>query len=102
MLLSIVSIDKKAIRVELEYQDKKQDMGSMFLDFCRSFTVAPSWSFAVSDMYVFKPNYAKYENFNYPAIFTAYTKGPHRFLACVKPNCGYKLYGWCLSLRASI
>jgi hypothetical protein len=85
--------DKKAIRVELEYQDKKQDMGSMFFGLAE-FTVAPKWSFALSNMYVFKPNYAKFENFNYPTIFTAYTKGPHRFsLAYVKQIAGINCTG---------
>jgi hypothetical protein len=85
--------DKKAIRVELEYQDKKQDMGSMFFGLLE-YSIAPKWSFAVSDMYIFKPNYAKSENFNYPTIFTAYTKGPHRFsLAYVKQIAGINCTG---------
>lgn len=85
--------DKKALRLELEYQDKKQDMGSMFFGLLE-YTIAPRWSFAVSDMYIFKPNYSKYENFNYPTIFTAYTKGPHRFsLAYVKQIAGINCTG---------
>lgn len=76
-----------------EYQDKKQDMGSMCFALLE-YSIAPRWSFAVSDMYVFKPDYKKYETFHYPTVFTAYTKGPHRFtLAYVKQIAGINCTG---------
>lgn len=85
--------DKQAIRAEFEYQDKKQDMGSIFFGLVE-YTVAPKWSFAVSNMYIFKPDYTKYENFSYPTVFGAYTKGPHRFsLAYVNQVAGINCTG---------
>lgn len=85
--------DKRAIRFMFEYQDKKQDMGSMCFALLE-YSIAPRWSFAVSDMYVFKPDYKKYETFHYPTVFTAYTKGPHRFtLAYVKQIAGINCTG---------
>ncbi len=84
---------KRAIRAEFEYQNKKQDMGNMAFALLE-FSVAPNWSFAVSDMYVFKPDFTKYENYHYPTVFAAYTTGANRFtLSYVKQIAGINCTG---------
>lgn len=76
--------DKHSIRTEWEYQDTKQDKGSWLFGLIE-FNIAPKWSFALSDMYNIKPAVAGAEKLHYYNVFTAYTKGPHRFtLAYVK------------------
>ncbi len=77
---------KTSIRTEWEYQDTKQDFGSWIFGLLE-LTIAPKWSFAVSDMYnivkgpVSPPGNSKH----FYQFFTAYTNGPHRFtLAYVK------------------
>lgn len=84
--------DKKAIRTEWEYQSTKQDMGSWLFGLVE-FTVAPKWSFAISDMYNIKPTVG-YDQLHYYNFFTAYTKGAHRFsLAYVKQVAGINCTG---------
>ncbi|MCC6185769.1 MAG: hypothetical protein IT256_01310, partial [Chitinophagaceae bacterium] len=83
--------DKQAIRVEVEYQDTKQDLGS-WLYAIAEYTVAPKWSFAASDMYNIAPT--KGDKLHYPTVFTAYTTGPHRIsLAYVKQVAGINCTG---------
>lgn len=83
--------DQQALRLEVEYQDTKQDMGS-WLFVLGEYTIAPNWSFAMSDMYNIAPT--KGEKIHYPTIFSAYTKGPHRFsLAYVKQVAGINCTG---------
>jgi hypothetical protein len=82
---------KQALRVEVEYQDTKQDLGS-WLFALAEYTIAPSWSFAASDMYNIAPT--KGDKLHYPTVFTAYTKGAHRFtLAYVKQVAGINCTG---------
>ncbi|MBL7713745.1 MAG: hypothetical protein JNL13_14825 [Chitinophagaceae bacterium] len=84
--------DKHAIRTEWEYQDTKQDLGSWLFGLVE-FTVAPRWSFALSDMYNIKPTDGR-EKLHYYNVFAAYTKGPHRFsLAYVKQVAGINCTG---------
>lgn len=84
--------DKHAIRTEWEYQSTKQDMGSWLFGLIE-YTIAPRWSFALSDMYNIKPT-AGNEKLHYYNVFTAYTKGPHRFsLAYVKQVAGINCTG---------
>lgn len=84
--------DKHAIRTEWEYQNTRQDMGSWLFGLIE-YTIAPKWSFAVSDMYNIKPT-AGHEKLHYYNIFAAYTKGPHRFsLAYVKQVAGINCTG---------
>lgn len=84
--------DKKALRFEFEYQDTKQDYGSWVYGLLE-YTVAPHWSFALSDMYNLKPT-PTYEKIHYYSVFSAYTKGPHRFtLAYVKQVAGINCTG---------
>jgi len=45
---------KKALRTELQYMATDQDYGSWLFGLAE-FTVAPHWSFTVSDMYNFRP-----------------------------------------------
>ncbi len=77
----VYKIDKKkSIRTEWEYQSTSQDYGSWLFGLVE-FTIAPKWSFAVSDMYNVAPGpLAPAGNgLNYYNIFAAFTKGPHRF-----------------------
>ncbi len=69
---------KKSLRTQWEYMETQQDFGSWLFGLVE-FNIAPRWSFAVSDMYNFKPNTAvapKPEH--YYNFFIAHTKGPHR------------------------
>lgn len=70
----------KSIRTEWEYQSTQQDYGSWIFGLIE-FTIAPRWSFAVSDMYniVKGPSSATGSSKHYYNIFMAYSKGPHRF-----------------------
>ncbi|HOZ51763.1 MAG TPA: DUF6029 family protein [Chitinophagaceae bacterium] len=72
---------KKSLRLELQYMSTKQDYGSWAFALLE-FNIAPSWAFAVSDMYNVAPNkkHVK-EAHHYPNIFVAYTKDSHRFTA---------------------
>ena len=72
---------KKSLRLELQYMSTKQDYGSWAFALLE-FNIAPSWAFAVSDMYNITPNkkHVK-EAHHYPNIFVAYTKDSHRFTA---------------------
>lgn len=69
--------NKKSIRLEVEYMDSKQDYGSWAFALLE-YNIAPNWSFAVSDMYNVKPTHGRDDKHFYN-IFTAYSKGPHRF-----------------------
>jgi hypothetical protein len=84
--------EKHSIRTEWEYQDSKQDLGSWLFGLVE-FNIAPKWSFALSDMYNIKPTPGN-EKTHYYNVFTAYTKGPHRFtLAYVKQVAGINCTG---------
>jgi hypothetical protein len=84
--------EKHAIRTEWEYQSTKQDMGSWLFGLIE-YTIAPKWSFAISDMYNIKPT-PGHDKLHYYNIFAAYTKGPHRFsLAYVKQVAGINCTG---------
>jgi len=70
---------QKSIRTEWEYMETRQDFGSWLFGLVE-FTIAPKWSFAVSDMYNIRPNKAvAAEPQHYYNFFLAYTKGSHRF-----------------------
>jgi len=91
--------EKKSIRAELQYQDTKQDYGSWAYALIE-FDLAPNWSFSAADMYNIVPNPNNdnhdYHNpgLNYPYIYAAYSKGPHRFsLAYVKQADGINCSG---------
>ncbi len=84
--------NKHSIRLEGEYMDTKQDYGSWLFGLLE-FDIAPKFSFAVSDMYNVSPTPGHEAN-HYYNIFTAYTKGPHRFtLAYVKQVDGINCTG---------
>ncbi len=70
---------KNSIRAELQYMDTKQDHGSWsFL--LLEYTISPTWSFAVSDMYNVTPNKKHVDKaLHYPNVFVAYTKDANRF-----------------------
>ena len=91
--------EKKSIRAEVQYQDTKQDYGS-WVYVLLEYDIAPRWSLSASDMYNVVPNPNSdnhdYHNpgLNYPDIYVAYTKGPHRFsLAYVKQVDGINCSG---------
>lgn len=77
--------DKYSLRTQWEYQHTEQDYGSWIFGLVEM-NIAPRWSFALSDMYNISPGpSALTGSHHYYNIFTAYTKGPHRFsLAYVK------------------
>jgi hypothetical protein len=82
MLEVVYKIDKKkSLRSELQYMHTKEDYGSWVFALLE-YNVAPSWSFAVSDMYNITPNLKHVDKaLHYPNIFVAYTKEAHRFTA---------------------
>lgn len=97
--------DHKSIRAELQYMNTTQDYGS-WMFFLLEYNVAPKWSVSVSDMYNVSinknsdnpnfsdPGFATKGASNYYSIYTAYSKGPHRFsLAYVKQVDGINCTG---------
>ena len=72
---------KNSIRTQWEYQHTEQDYGSWIFGLIE-YNIAPKWSFAISDMYNTSPGPAATTGgHHYYNIFTAFTKGPHRFTA---------------------
>ncbi len=70
---------RNSIRCELQYQNTHQDYGS-FLFALIEYDIAPTWSFAASDMYNVKPNPEKTtDKIHYYNFFVAYTKNANRF-----------------------
>lgn len=89
--------DKRSVRTEWEYMHTEQDYGSWLFGLIE-FNIAPKWSFAISDMYTLdlNPNNLSglTEPQHYYSLFTAYTKGPHRFsLAYVRQVDGINCTG---------
>lgn len=70
---------KMSLRMELQYQHVVKDYGQWMYGLLE-FNFAPHFSFAVSDMWNFKPNpeFNKYAN-HYYSVFAGYTIGAHRF-----------------------
>jgi hypothetical protein len=74
---------KMSYRIEAQYQYVPSDFGQWaYLLF--EFNIAPSFSFAVSDMWNFDPNKTnetpEYRtSHHFYSIFASYTHGPHRF-----------------------
>ena len=70
---------KHSIRAELQYQHVLKDYGQWIYALVE-YSFAPHFSFAVSDMWNFKPNPNINPNANhYYSFFAGYTLGPHRF-----------------------
>ncbi len=78
---------KRNIRAELQYMYTEQDLGQWMYGLVE-FTIAPNWSFSVSDEINIVPKgSAKVEHFY--SLFTSYTKGANRFtLSYVKQREG--------------
>ncbi len=76
--------DKTSLRTEWEYMIAENDFGSWVFGLLE-LTIAPRWSFAVSDMYITKLNPHNLSGLTKPAhyynVFAAYSQGPHRFTA---------------------
>ncbi|MBK7692390.1 MAG: hypothetical protein IPJ31_15225 [Bacteroidetes bacterium] len=71
--------NKKSLRTELQYMSTKQDYGSWVFGLLE-FSIAPKWSFAISDMYNIAPNKVHVKKaLHYPNLFIARVAGPHRF-----------------------
>lgn len=71
---------QKSIAVQAQYMDTKQDYGSWaFVQV--EYSLAPRWSFAISDMYNIKPAHAGDRKEHYYNFFVAHTRGAHRFTA---------------------
>ena len=91
--------DKKSLRFEAQYMNSAQDYGSWAYALLE-YNIAPMFSISVSDMYNVVPNKNE-DNTNYKdpgnhyySVYTAYTKGPHRFsLAYVKQVDGMNCSG---------
>ena len=70
---------KTAIRLEGSAMFTDQDYGSWVYGLAE-FTIAPHWSFVVSDMYNYGFNSEKTKKANnYPSIVAFYNRGPNRF-----------------------
>lgn len=88
---------KKSVRVEAEYQNTKQDLGS-WAYLLLEYNIAPRWSFTLADMYNVEPRHAGVKTGekgqHYPYVFMAYSQGPHRItLAYVKQTEGINCTG---------
>ena len=91
--------EKKSVRLEASYMNDMHDYGSWAFALLE-YNLAPRWSISASDMYNVDPNKGtdnpNYKNpgNHYYNIFTAYTKGPHRFtIAYVKQVDGINCTG---------
>ncbi len=71
---------KKSIRFEFQYQNVKKDFGQWLYGLVE-LTIAPKWTFSVSDMWNFKPNSENpsSKNQHYYSVFTSLTHKSHRF-----------------------
>lgn len=71
--------DNKSLRTEWEYQHMEQDFGSWLFGLIE-YNIAPTWSFAISDMYNIAPGpHSTNGAQHYYNFFAAYSPGPHRF-----------------------
>ncbi len=70
---------KTALRIEGSMMSTKQDYGSWVYGLAE-FSIAPHWSFVVSDMYNYDHNPEKTKKANnYPSVIAFYTRGSNRF-----------------------
>lgn len=75
---------KKSIRTELQYQYVPKDYGQWIFALIE-FNIAPRWSFAVSDMYLVKPNLHEYPQLqseisrHYYSAFVGFTHHSTKF-----------------------
>lgn len=70
--------DKKSLKFQGQYMETKQDYGS-WLYAGIEYSVAPSWSFALNDMYNIKPAKSDTKGEHFYNMMVAYTKNAHRF-----------------------
>ena len=68
---------KKSIRTEIQYLQTENDFGS-WLFALLEYTVAPHWSFTISDMYNSGP--VKTDDLHYPRVDVAYSKKANRII----------------------
>lgn len=77
----IWNIDRrKSLRFEFQYQNVKKDFGQWLYGLVE-LTIAPKWSFSVSDMWNFKPNPTNpsSKNQHYYSVYGSFTHKSHRF-----------------------
>jgi len=68
---------RKSIRFETQYMATEQDFGSWLFGLVE-FSIAPHWTFTVSDMYNIKPKITE-EDIHYPRFDIFYNYGANRF-----------------------
>ncbi len=68
---------KQNLRTAFQYMANQKDFGSWLYGLAE-FSIAPHWSFAVSDLWNFKPLKTP-DPLHYYSVFTAYTHGANRF-----------------------
>jgi len=68
---------KKSIKTELQYMSNEEDFGSWAYGLVE-FSIAPAWSFAVSDMWNAVPKKTT-DDLHYPTVFVSFTKDANRF-----------------------
>jgi hypothetical protein len=68
---------KKSLRMELQYQHSEQDFGSWIYGLAE-FNIAPKWSFALSDMWNFRPLKTD-DDLHYYSVFGAFIHKSARF-----------------------
>lgn len=67
---------RRSIHLETQFMSTKQDFGS-WLFFLAEYSVAPKWSFTLSDMYNVEPT--KSDDLHYPRVDIVYIKNANRF-----------------------
>lgn len=67
---------KKSLRFELQYMSTRQDFGSWVFGLAE-YSVAPHWTFTISDMYNSSPK--KTDKIHYPRVDVFYTVKSNRF-----------------------
>ncbi len=67
---------KKSLRFELQYMSTRQDFGSWIFGLAE-YSVAPHWTFTISDMYNSSPK--KTDKIHYPRLDVFYTVKSNRF-----------------------
>lgn len=71
---------KKSLRFEFQYQSAKKDFGQWLYGLVE-LTIAPKWSFSVSDMWNFStnPTNPSSKNIHYYSVYSSFTHKSHRF-----------------------
>ena len=68
---------KKALRTEVQYMNTQQDFGSWLFGLME-YTIAPNWTFTISDMWNIDPQRTE-EDLHYPRFDVFYNLKANRF-----------------------